>query len=225
MEKNNKKFIVFTLIAIAVILITLSGLAYMSYTFPKEDGSQVKSSGSSGFNLFSVPADELGFEHLSQMDNSLIRIKGYRITGDDNDYVYFTGGTKIDFDKKNCIVSYFDKSSYDFVNSSAGTYEVISNDLVNSDALDLGKIVINDRKTSVYRDNFVCFEFSEMRGAEWYVPYSLIDWSRSPEHKEIVIDNDTEVCPAPFANHVHVVGTPEEDDEVETVEAYVLYLK
>lgn len=119
------------------------------------------------------------------MDNSFIRIKGYRITGDDNDYVYFTDGTKIDFDKNNCIVSYFDKSSYDFV----------------------------------------CFEFSEMRGAEWYVPYSLIGWSRSPEHKGIVIDNDNGVCPATFANHVHVIGTPEEDDEVETVEAYVLYFK
>ena len=142
------------------------------------------------FEPYTTPVAEWGFYNLSEMGNCLIEIVGYSASGSSNDYVYVDLARNRTCKIENGYVTY-----YDFIDTDTMTINwKVSNakhcSIVNNDYIDLpgeisdnSTIMIDERKTSPYRSDFVVFvdEGGINSSEHWYIPYSLIDWSRGVE--------------------------------------------
>lgn len=143
----------------------------------------------------SVNAKEWGFENLEDMDNRLIRVYDYNVTGSSDDYVVvskgwisgylFKEGNKLkisaDIDETTGEIDISELDGGEFEN----TYEIVDNDNL-SISNGLTAICIKERITSEYRNDFVIFEIymSLVGNSGEYIPYSLIDFTRGLEYVE-----------------------------------------
>lgn len=136
---------------------------------------------------YKLPVKEWGFSNMYDYDYKLIRIKGYDITGSENDYVIYEDNySSIVFENGYKMDAKIDTETGKLITGDYPyRYTVVNNDLIDIQGESRG-LKISERKTSSNRDNFVVFvqEATISYSECWYVPYSLIDWTRLPEKYE-----------------------------------------
>lgn len=136
-----------------------------------------------------TPVKEWGFYNLDEMDNILIEITGYNLSGDDP-YVYFKSESKYYASSAifrglngGYVYDYEISSAYELKKSAiVGQYNIVDNDTISLYKYGNGKnysLIIDKRKTASSFNNFVVFEMLDNGQSEiWFIPYSLIDWDR-----------------------------------------------
>ena len=140
------------------------------------------------FEPYTTPVAEWGFYNLQEMGNCLVSIIGYNVSGSSNDYVYTQyQRSNITCKFENGYLVYYDFIDWNTLTINWKTINAFRCNIVNNDYVDTPtdneSINIDERKTSPYRSDFVVFvdEGDSRTPKRWYIPYSLIDWSRGVE--------------------------------------------
>ncbi len=137
---------------------------------------------------------------LQEMGNCIIQIDGYSVfSNTTNSYVYFYLETEYGGAKESSNAYKFENGYLlhchfldDNCNINRKTYQAESYNIVNNDIFEVlgdGTCIISEKKT--VNVNFICLIEKRSSGDRWYVPYSIIDWSRPVETFEKETKNGT----------------------------------